>query len=153
MATTTILLLHSIFRTTLEVSSKLYFVEICYVLEKLWPFNHEKADFWLPNFGFKSSHLSLLNCIPSHVNVAHQLLTISQKSIGKLQNKNVFLIRKLIWKLLEIPYLMIYNLLACIPSFKSYWWGEGGTPSHPKPPQATPSSYSAELYNLRGWTY
>ena len=27
---------HSIFRTTPEVSSKLYFVEICYVSEKLW---------------------------------------------------------------------------------------------------------------------
>ena len=31
-----------------------------YVLEKLWLFNHKRADFWLPNFGFKRSLLSLL---------------------------------------------------------------------------------------------
>ena len=49
------------FRTTPEVSSKLYFVEICQVSEKLWLFNHKRADFWLPNFGFKRSLLSLLN--------------------------------------------------------------------------------------------
>ena len=50
----TILLFYSIFRTTLEVSSKLYFVEICQVSEKLWLFNHKRADFCLPNFDFKS---------------------------------------------------------------------------------------------------
>ena len=55
------LLFYSIFRTTPEVSSKLYFVEICYVSEKLWLFNHKRADFWLPNFGFKRSLLGLLN--------------------------------------------------------------------------------------------
>ena len=49
----TILLFYSIFRTTPEVSGKLYFVEICQVSEKLWPFNHKTADFWLPNYGFK----------------------------------------------------------------------------------------------------
>ena len=48
---------HSIFRTTHEVSSKLYFVEICQVSEKLLLFNHKRADFWLPNFGFKRSLL------------------------------------------------------------------------------------------------
>ena len=57
----TILLFYSIFRTTPEVSSKLYFVEICQVSEKLWLFNHKRADFWLPNFGFKRSLLSLLD--------------------------------------------------------------------------------------------
>ena len=57
----TILLFYSIFRTTPEVSSKLYFVEICPVSEKLWLFNHKRADFWLPNFGFKRSLHSLLN--------------------------------------------------------------------------------------------
>ena len=56
----TILLFNSIFRTVPEVFSKLYFVEICYVSEKLWLFNHKRADFWLPNFGFKRSLLSLL---------------------------------------------------------------------------------------------
>ena len=60
MATNLPFCFYSIFRTTSEVSSKLYFVEICYVSEKLWLFNHKKADFWLPNFGFKSSLLSLL---------------------------------------------------------------------------------------------
>ena len=59
----TILLFYSIFRTTLEVSSKLYFVEICQVSEKLWLFNHKRADFWLPNFGFKRSLLSLLKFV------------------------------------------------------------------------------------------
>ena len=38
-----------------------YFVEISKVSEKLWLFNHKRADFWLPNFGFKRSPLSLLN--------------------------------------------------------------------------------------------
>ena len=56
----TILLFYSIFRTTPEVSSKLYFVEICQILEKLWRFNYKRVDFWLPNFGFKRSLLSLL---------------------------------------------------------------------------------------------
>ena len=60
----TILLFYSIFRTTPEVSGKLYFVEICYVSEKLWLFNHKRADFWLPNFGFKRSLLSLLKDLP-----------------------------------------------------------------------------------------
>ena len=41
----TILLFYSIFGTTPEVSSKLYFVEICEVSEKLWLFNHKRADF------------------------------------------------------------------------------------------------------------
>ena len=50
----------AIFRTTPVVSSKLYFVEICQVSEKLWLFNHKKADFWLPNFGLKTSLLSRL---------------------------------------------------------------------------------------------
>ena len=50
----------SIFRTTPEVSIKLYFVEIGQISEKLWLFNHKRADFWLPNFGFKRSLLSLL---------------------------------------------------------------------------------------------
>ena len=57
----TILLFYSIFRTTPEVSSKLYFVEMCQVSEKLRLFNHKTAEFWLPNFGFKRSLLSLLN--------------------------------------------------------------------------------------------
>ena len=59
----TILLFYSIFRTTPEVSGKLYFVEIhvCQVSEKLWLFNHKRADFWLPNYGFKGSLLSPLN--------------------------------------------------------------------------------------------
>ena len=65
----TILLSYSIFRTTPEVSSKLYFVEICQVSEKLWLFNHKRADFWLPNFGFKISLLSLFNRL-GHFNQA-----------------------------------------------------------------------------------
>ena len=36
---------YSTFRTTPEASSKLYFVEIRQVSEKLWLFNHKKADF------------------------------------------------------------------------------------------------------------
>ena len=56
-----IFLFYSIFRTAPEVSSKLYFVEICQVSEKLWLFKHKIADFWLPNFGFKRSLFSLLN--------------------------------------------------------------------------------------------
>ena len=44
---------YSIFRTTPEVSSKLYFVEICKVSEKLCLFNHKRADFWLPILDLK----------------------------------------------------------------------------------------------------
>ena len=60
MATIYHLALYSIFRTTPEVFSRLYFVEICHVSEKLWLFNHKRADFWLPNFGFKRSLFSFL---------------------------------------------------------------------------------------------
>ena len=45
---------------TPEVSSKLYFVEICQVSEKLRLFNHKRAEFLLPNFEFKRSLLTLL---------------------------------------------------------------------------------------------
>ena len=45
-----ILLFNSTFRTTPEVSSKLYFVEISYVSEKLWLFNHKRADFLASKF-------------------------------------------------------------------------------------------------------
>ena len=54
---------YSIFRTTPEVSSKLYFVEICQVSEKLWLVNHKRADFWFPDFGFIKSLLSLLKSV------------------------------------------------------------------------------------------
>ena len=40
-----ILPFHSIFRTTPEVSTKLYVVEISKVSEKLWLINHKRADF------------------------------------------------------------------------------------------------------------
>ena len=56
---------NSIFRTTPDVSSRLYFVEICQVSEKLWLFNHKRADFWLPDFGFKRSLLSLFKTLLS----------------------------------------------------------------------------------------
>ena len=46
----TILLFNSIFRTTPEVSSKLDFVEISCVSEKLWLFNHRRADFLASEF-------------------------------------------------------------------------------------------------------
>ena len=46
----TILLFNSIFRTTPEVSTKLYFVEISYVSEKLWLFNRKRADFLASKF-------------------------------------------------------------------------------------------------------
>ena len=63
---------YSVFRTTLEVSSKRYFVEICYVSEKLWLFNHKTADFWLPKFGFKRLLLSLLKILKYDVNLGRQ---------------------------------------------------------------------------------
>ena len=44
---------YSIFRSTPEVSSKLYFVEICYVSEKLWHFNHKELIFGLQIFDLK----------------------------------------------------------------------------------------------------
>ena len=56
----TILLFYSIFKTTLEVSSKLYFVEICQVSEKLWLFNHKGADFWLLTLDLKDHFLASL---------------------------------------------------------------------------------------------
>ena len=64
------------FRTTPEVSSKLYFVEICQVSEKLWLFNHKRADFGfqildlkdhfsvsLTKVIFGCSHFPFLQCI------------------------------------------------------------------------------------------
>ena len=71
----TILFFYSIFITTPEVSSKLCFVEICQVSEKLWLFNHKRADFWLPNLGFKRSLFSLLKQNTFH------LMYVSQISI------------------------------------------------------------------------
>ena len=49
-------LFNSIFKTTPEVSTELYFVKLHYVAKKSWLFNHKRADFWLPNFIF--FHLS-----------------------------------------------------------------------------------------------
>ena len=66
------LLFYSIFRTTPEVSCKLYFVEICSVSGKLWLFNHKRADFGLPNFGLKdhfSASLTLAKITKSAQNV------------------------------------------------------------------------------------
>ena len=61
MATkSTILLLNLIFRTTPEVSSKLDFVEISEVSEKLWLFNHKSADF----LTFKFWNFFSLLCLP-----------------------------------------------------------------------------------------
>ena len=37
--------------------------EIREVSEKLWLFNHKRADFWFPNFGFERSLLSLLKAV------------------------------------------------------------------------------------------
>ena len=80
---------YSIFGTT-DVSSKLYFVEICYVSEKLWLFNHKRADFWLPNFGFIylfGSLLSLLNMYlsaPAHLLVVHYHTTNFQAKLANL---------------------------------------------------------------------
>ena len=56
----TILLFNSIFMTTPEVSSKLYFVEISYVSEKLWLFNDKRADFLASKFWILFSLCSLL---------------------------------------------------------------------------------------------
>ena len=42
---------NSIFRKTPAVSSKLYFFEISQVSEKLWLFNHKRADFFASRFG------------------------------------------------------------------------------------------------------
>ena len=67
------------FRTPPEVSSKLYFVEICYILEKLWLFNHKRSDFWFPNFGFKRLLPSLLNFSSAQCNKCF-LLDIVQPS-------------------------------------------------------------------------
>ena len=41
----------------------LNFTLLKYVSEKLWLFNHKRADFWLPNFGFERSLLSLLKIL------------------------------------------------------------------------------------------
>ena len=43
-------LFNSIFRTTPEVSTKLYFVEISSASEKLWLFNYKRADFLASKF-------------------------------------------------------------------------------------------------------
>ena len=86
----TILLFYSIFRTTPEVSSKLYFVEICQVSEKLWLFNYKRADFWLPNFGFKRSLLNLLKTKHTiHISSPASQIYDFVWYCSKLQTKNV----------------------------------------------------------------
>ena len=57
----TILLFNSSFRTTPEISTKLYFAEISEVLEKLWLFNHKTVDFLASKFWIFFSLFSLLN--------------------------------------------------------------------------------------------
>ena len=76
----TILLLNSIFRAAPEVSSKLYIVEISLVPEKLWFFNHKRTDFWLPNFGFKRSPLSLLKLPYLQIYLSESIETFQTKS-------------------------------------------------------------------------
>ena len=44
----------------LQRRAKEMFNRLRQVSEKLWLFNHKRADFWLPNFGIKRSLLSLL---------------------------------------------------------------------------------------------
>ena len=76
----------------LKLLVKLHFVEICKVSEKPWLFNHKRADFWLPNFGFKRSLLSLLKVqsvitmkCPSaklQVEVSHELYIMYQSIPG-----------------------------------------------------------------------
>ena len=89
----TILLFYLIFRTPPAVSSKLYFVETCQVLEKLWLFNHKRADFWLPNFGFKRSLLSLLKLNPLFVR-AFILGEVKSKSISRVIKHLTFLLKE-----------------------------------------------------------
>ena len=63
----TILLFYWIFRTTPEVSSKLYFVEICQVLEKLWLLITKELIFGFQILDLKdhfSASLSLVSIKP-----------------------------------------------------------------------------------------
>ena len=76
----TILLLNSIFRTTPEVSSKLYFVEISQVSEKLWLFNHRRADFLASKFWTLFSLLSLLKAFLTGVSLSIQSIVCSSLS-------------------------------------------------------------------------
>ena len=83
MATNLPFAFYSIFRTTPEVSSKLYFVEICYVSEKLWLFNYKRADFWLSNFEFKRSLLSLLNILSQKSVLNNNVINVLNACVRK----------------------------------------------------------------------
>ena len=76
---------YSIFRTTPEVPSKLYFVEICQVSEKLWLFNHKRADFWLPILDSKNHFSASLRSLF----VFHEIMLITDalKKNAHRQNK------------------------------------------------------------------
>ena len=65
----TILLFYSIFRTTAEVSSKLYFVEIC---QKLWLLITKELNFGFQILDLKDhALLSLLNGLSSRFYYTH----------------------------------------------------------------------------------
>ena len=76
------LALNSIFRTTPEVSSKLYFVEIRYVSEKLWLFNHKELIFGFQILIFFSL-LSLLKYNDFMINFDHFFQIIYEQYITK----------------------------------------------------------------------
>ena len=52
---------NSIFRTTPEVSSKLTLLKYVKSQRSYGFLNHKRADFWLPNFGFKNDFSASLN--------------------------------------------------------------------------------------------
>ena len=68
----TILLFNSIFRKTPEVSSKLYFVEICQVSEKLWPFIYKELIFGFQILDLKDHFSASINKVITILNLDTQ---------------------------------------------------------------------------------
>ena len=68
--------------------------------EKLWLFNNKRADFWLPNFGFKRSLLSLLNS--------------SLKFIGldsEMSSKSILMVMKIV----HFIVILLNPMGKCVP--------------------------------------
>ena len=111
----TILPFYSIFRATAKVSSKLYFVEICQVPEKLWIFIHKRADFLLPNFGFKRSLLSLLKLFPYSIrDDSAGLNNARQRDLVKVKGRTSIFIENLTRVLLRLGKLQNPRFLQTV---------------------------------------
>ena len=76
---------HSIFRTTPEVSTKLYFVEISLREVMLWLFNHKRSDFLNSKFWILFSLCSLLKWNQNTCSVVYYFALLHGAHLAKYE--------------------------------------------------------------------